>query len=147
MDVIIGSDHAGFKLKEEIKKFSQKLGYDVSDYGTNSEQSVDYPDIAEKVASDVVKKKKLGILICGSGTGVTIAANKIKGARAALCFDEFTAKTSREHNDANILCLAGRDMELAQAKKVAQAWLQSEFTNEERHKRRIEKVRRLETKC
>ncbi len=146
MQIIIGSDHAGFKMKEEIRKYVEKLGHKILDYGTNSEESVDYPDIAGKVAGDVVKQKKIGILICGSGTGVTIAANKIKGARAALCFDEFTAKTSREHNDANILCLAGRDMTLGQAKKITKTWLDTEFSNEERHKRRIEKVMRLE-KC
>lgn len=146
MQIIIGSDHAGFKMKEEIRKYVEKLGHKISDYGTNSEESVDYPDIAGKVAENVVKQKKLGILVCGSGTGVTIAANKVKGARAALCFDEFTAKTSREHNDANILCLAGLDMTLGQARKITKAWIEAKFSNEERHKRRIEKIMRLE-KC
>lgn len=146
MRLLIGSDHAGYKLKEEIKKFSKKLGHQVIDYGTTSEEPIDYPDISEKVAKDVVKNNGRGILVCGSGTGMTISANKIRGARAALCYDEFTARVSRAHNDANILCLAGRDMSQKQAKKITKAWLETEFSNEERHKRRVAKIKKLELK-
>lgn len=146
MKLLIGSDHAGYKLKEDIKKFAKKLGHEILDYGTNSEEPVDYPDISERLAKDVVRQNEKGILVCGSGTGMSISANKIKGARAALCYDEFTAKVSREHNDANILCLAGRDMTLVQARRITKAWLEAEFSGEERHRRRVEKIKRIETK-
>ena len=144
----IASDHAGFDLKKTISDYLINKGIEVTDMGTHSAESMDYPDVAHPLANSVEKREvEAGIAICGSGNGINMTVNKHQGIRAALCWTPELAKLAREHNDANILCLAGRDMELAQAKKVAQAWLQSEFTNEERHKRRIEKVRRLETKC
>lgn len=146
MKLILGSDHAGYRLKEAIKKYTKKLGHENLDYGTNSEEPIDYPDISEKVARDVVNKNLKGILVCGSGTGMSIAANKVKGARAALCYDEFTAGVAREHNDANILCLAGRDMSIKKAEKITKVWLETAFSNEERHKRRVEKIKKIETK-
>ena len=146
MKIIIGSDHAGYKLKEDIKEYARKLGHEVIDYGTNSEEPIDYPDISEEVAKEVAKNNLKGILVCGSGTGVSIAANKIKGARASLCYDEFTARIAREHNDANILCLSGRNMSPMQAKKVTKTWLETEFSNEERHKRRVDKIKIMESK-
>lgn len=147
MNLIIGSDHAGYKLKEVIKNYIQKIGHSIIDYGTNSEKPVDYPEISEKVAKDIVRKNTKGILICGSGTGMTISANKIKGARAVLCYDEFTARVSREHNNANILCLAGKDMSEEQAEKITKVWLETDFSNEERHKRRIKQIEEMEQRC
>ncbi len=144
MKILIGADHAGFKLKEELKKYVEELGYKIKDYGTNSEEAVDYPLICNKVARDVVKNKTRGILICGAGIGMSIAANKVKGVRAALCHNEFTAEVSRTHNDSNILCIGSRDVEKYMAKKIVNVWLNTKFSNEERHKRRIKEISGIE---
>jgi len=143
--VAIGSDHAGFKLKEGIKKYleGEKIAY--KDFGTSSEESTDYPEFAFAVAKDVAAGKfDRGILICGSGVGMTIAANKVKGIRAVNAYDEYTARQSREHGDCNVLCLAGRKLKMDQALKIVEIWLKTQFSNEERHLRRIKQIERGE---
>lgn len=141
--IAIGSDHAGFKLKEKIKGFLDELGYQYKDYGTDSEESVDYPDFAAKVA-EVVSKGEFdrGILVCGTGIGMSIAANKFPNVRATLCYDTTTARLSREHNDANVLTLGGRLTDEKTAKEIVGIWLKTEFLGE-RHARRVDKINRL----
>ncbi len=145
MQVIIGSDHAGVMLKKEIIEFLQNEGYDVLNCGTDSSESVDYPDIAEKVALEVLQKKAPGILICGTGIGISIAANKITGIRAAVCRDAFTARLAREHNDANILAIGARVTGSGLALDTVKAFLKADF-QAGRHQRRVEKINILEKK-
>ena len=144
MKILIGADHAGYKLKEELKEYIKQLGHNIKDYGADSEEAVDYPLIAGKLAKDAVKNKARGILICGSGIGMSIAANKVKGARAAVCHNEFTAEVSRTHNNSNILCLGSRDIEKGIAKKIVKIWLETRFSDEERHKRRVDEISKIE---
>lgn len=133
--IIIGSDHGGFELKENIKKIL--TGYEVKDIGCFSEESVDYPDIASELCKKVLEEKNSkGILICGTGIGMSIAANKFKGIRAALCHDEYTAEMSRKHNDANVLCLGGRILDIETAQDIVNTWLENNFEGG-RHERRI----------
>lgn len=144
MKIAIGSDHGGFHLKEHIKQCLQSKGIEVLDFGTFTEESVDYPDIAEKVGLAVAAgEPKRGILICGTGIGISIAANKIHGIRAALCADVFSALMSREHNDANILCLGERTLGVANAEMIVDAWLNGEFQGG-RHAIRTEKIMKLD---
>jgi ribose 5-phosphate isomerase B len=146
MRVAIASDHAGFELKEKIKKFLKELNHEYEDFGTHSNESVDYPDYALKVAESVAKKEfERGILICGSGIGMSIAANKIPGIRAALCHSVEMAKLSREHNDANVLTLGARIIDEATAKEIVKVWLSTEFLGN-RHLRRINKIKEIERK-
>jgi len=141
MKIAIGSDHAGFKLKEIIKDFLARKKFEFKDFGTNSEESVDYPDYAYLVAEAVARGEfDRGILVCGSGVGVSITANKVKGIRAVLVHDTYTARQSREHGDANVLALAGKKLTKAQAHKILDVWLKTEFSGEERHLRRIRKI-------
>lgn len=144
MKVIIGSDHAGYSLKEGIKEYLNKSGTEIVDAGTDSDESVDYPDfgsqVAEKVSSGEFKR---GILVCGSGVGMTIVANKFPGVRAALSLDVETAKLSRMHNDSNILSLAGRRTDIETAKNIIKTWLETEFEGG-RHKRRLDKIKNIE---
>lgn len=140
--IILGSDHAGFDLKEYIKEYLKKLKIEYEDYGTYSSDSVDYPDIALKVAKKVANKNK-GILICGTGIGMSIVANKIKGVRAALCHNEYEAEMSRAHNDSNILVLGGRILSPELAKKIVKKWLDTKFEGN-RHKRRLDKIKEIE---
>ena len=143
MKVAIGSDHAGYKLKEEIKKYLEKEKIEYKDFGTHSEESVDYPDYAYPVAEAVAKKEfDSGILICGSGVGMIIAANKVKGIRAINVTDEYTAKQSREHGDCNVLGLAGRKLDKDKALRIVEVWLKTPFSGGERHIRRIKKIER-----
>ena len=144
MEIIIGSDHGGFELKEEIKQFLLKQGYKVDDKGCDSKECCDYPIYAKKVADDVIKKKAVGILFCGTGLGMCMTANKKKGIRAAVCYDEFTAEMARQHNDANVLCLGGRTTKKEMAKKIARKFLETPFSNEERHKKRIRQIAEFE---
>ncbi len=144
MTIFLGADHAGFETKERLKKFFDKNKIAYEDLGTHSEESVDYPDYAVKVARSVASEKARGILICGTGTGMAIAANKVKGVRAALAYDSYSAKMSRNDNDVNVLCLRGRKFSYKQAESIVKIWLKTPFSNEERHKRRIEKIRKLE---
>ena len=146
MKVAIASDHAGFELKEKIKKHLEELGYKYKDFGTDSNESVDYPDYALKVAESVAKKDyERGILICGSGIGMCMVANKIYGVRAALCHNVETARLSREHNDANILTFGARIVDEQIAKEMVKVWLKTEFLGE-RHLRRVNKIKDIERK-
>lgn len=144
MKIFIGSDHGGFKLKEEIKEYLEELNYEYEDIGTENKESCDYPDFAYKVAKKVAETKGRGIVICGTGIGVSMAANKVKGIRAALAFNEYTAKMSREHNNSNVLCLGERTTKEALAKKIVKVWLDTKFSKEERHHRRVDKIMKLE---
>jgi ribose 5-phosphate isomerase B len=144
--IIIGSDHAGFSLKEAIKPYLADMKLSVTDIGTNCTDSVDYPDfgirVAEKVSSGEFNR---GILVCGSGVGMTIVSNKYPRVRAVLCLDEETARLSRLHNDTNILVLAGRRTELEKAKEIIETWLNTEFEGG-RHQRRLDKILDIEKK-
>jgi len=138
--VIVGSDHAGFELKEKVKKTLERLGVRVEDVGTHSTESVDYPDFAHRVAEAVEKgRSERGILVCGTGIGVSIAANRHPGVRAAVAYDAETARLSREHNDANVLCLGGRTIEPALADRIVEIWLRTPFAGG-RHARRVAKI-------
>jgi ribose 5-phosphate isomerase B len=140
MKIALGCDHGGFELKEDLKNFLIEQGYEVIDYGTNSPEMIDYPDITFPLAKDVAKGKcERGIICCGTGVGVSIAANKVHGIRAANCHDTFSARASREHNNANILTLGGRVIGKGLAQEIVQVWLKSEFI-EGRHLRRINKI-------
>lgn len=139
MKIIIGSDHAGFKLKEQIKELLK----DTEDLGTDSKESVDYPLIAEKVAKKVAKTNSKGILICGTGIGMCISANKIKGIRAALCYDELTTKLARKHNNANILCIGARTDSAKNYKNIVKTFLTTEFSKEKRHHQRVKEMDEL----
>jgi ribose 5-phosphate isomerase B len=142
--IAIGADHAGFVLKERLKLTLRRLGHDVDDHGTHSEESVDYPPISIGVASAVVQgQADRGIIIGGSGQGEQIAANKVPGARAALCNDLFTAMLSRRHNDANVLTIGGRIVALALAEEILTLWLQTPFDGG-RHQRRIDQIAEAE---
>jgi len=145
MKIAIGSDHGGFRLKEEIVKVIEKLGHEVTDYGCTCDDSVDYPDYASKVCDKVVSGEvDRGILICGTGIGMSIAANKIPGIRCALVHDVFSAKATREHNDTNVLAMGERVIGPGLAAEIVNVWLTTEFSNEERHVNRIRKVTSLE---
>lgn len=146
MKIAVGSDHGGVELKEEIKKFLNKEGYEFKDFGTNSTESCDYPDYALPVAEAVVSKEyDLGILICGTGIGIGIAANKVPGVRAALCSDTFSAHATREHNNANILTLGQRVVGPGLAIDIVKTFLNTEFEGE-RHQKRIDKIAEIEKK-
>jgi ribose 5-phosphate isomerase B len=142
--IIIGSDHAGFLLKEALKPYLEGIGFSVTDVGTNSEDSVDYPDFGKKVAEAVSTGRfTRGIMICGSGIGMSIVANRFFGVRGALCLDPETARLSRLHNDSNVLVLAGRKTEPELAKNILQVWLDTPF-EAGRHQQRLEKIEKLE---
>ena len=144
MKVAVGCDHGGLHLIEEIKELLSDLGHDVKDFGTYTSESCDYPDIAVPVANAVVSgEMDRGILICGTGIGIGIAANKIKGVRAALCHDSFSAKYSRAHNDANILTMGERVIGPGLAKDIVTIWMATDFEGG-RHERRVEKIKALE---
>ncbi|MGB9710240.1 MAG: ribose 5-phosphate isomerase B [Thermodesulfovibrio sp.] len=146
MKVAIGSDHAGFELKETVSHMLKNIGYEVVDMGTGSSCSVDYPDYAEAVAKAVSEGAvERGILICGTGIGMSIVANKFKNVRAALCNDLFTAKMSRLHNDANILCIGGRVVGKDLAMEIVNVWFNTSFEGG-RHIRRLEKINLIERK-
>jgi ribose 5-phosphate isomerase B len=142
--IALGCDHAGVQLKGSIAEHLAARGLESRDYGTYDEASCDYPDFAEKVGRAVVEgQAERGILICGTGVGISIAANKIEGVRAALCTDTFTARMSREHNDANVLCLGARVVGVGLALDIVTAWLDARFEGG-RHQRRIDKIHALE---
>jgi ribose 5-phosphate isomerase B len=144
MLVAIGSDHAGLDLKNDLVVLLKELGHDYADYGTDTPQSVDYPDFGEKVASVVATgKADRGILICGTGIGMSIVANKFRNIRAALCNDLFTAKMSRLHNDANILVLGGRVIGKDLAKEIVRTWMSTDFESG-RHFNRLKKISLIE---
>ncbi|MEW9671211.1 ribose 5-phosphate isomerase B [Ammoniphilus sp. 3BR4] len=146
MKIALGADHGGFQLKEEIKALLQSMNMEVADMGCNCEQSVDYPDyalpVAEKVASGEFDR---GILICGTGIGMSIAANKIKGIRCALVHDLFSAKATREHNDSNVLAMGARVIGPGVAQEIVKIWLETEFTGG-RHSQRLDKIADIEAR-
>ncbi len=147
MRVILASDHAGLRLKEKVKKYLARKKIEYEDLGTESFTSVDYPDYALKVSEKVAKNKNTrGILVCGTGTGMTIVANKVKGIRAVAAYDAYSAKMSRIDNDTNILGLRGRFFSLEKIKKIITVWLDTPFSGEKRHKRRIKKIGDYERK-
>jgi len=140
MTFAIGCDHAGFELKQEILSLLEGLRIPVIDYGTDGNKSVDYPDYGEKVSQAVSSGNvERGILICGTGIGMSIVANKFPGVRASLCHDVFSARMSRLHNDANILVLGGRVIDKDSAKEIVRAWLDTSFEGD-RHRRRLDKI-------
>lgn len=144
--VAIGADHGGYALKEELKDYLRDWGYVVLDQGTDSTEAVDYPDFAEKVANAVVRGQAwCGIVIDSAGIGSCIAANKVPGARAALCYDRATARNSREHNDANVLSLGARLISSETAREIAAAWLETPFAGG-RHQRRVDKIVAIEAR-
>lgn len=142
--IALGADHAGYELKEALKGWLINHGFHVLDLGTHSTESVDYPDYAALVAESVADRKvERGLLVCGTGIGMAMAANKVPGVRAAPCGDLYTARMSREHNDANVLVLAGRLMGGDMAADILQAWLETNFAGG-RHARRVEKIADIE---
>jgi len=144
MKVAIGADHAGYELKEKVKKYLEKKGIETEDVGTFSKDSVDYPDYAFEVASQVSDKKiDFGVLVCKSGIGMSIAANKFKNVRAALCFSPEMAKLARSHNDANVLSLSQEFTKVDDAYKIIDTWLATNFEGG-RHERRVEKIKKRE---
>ena len=144
--IALGADHAGYGLKEALKAWLINHSYQVLDLGTHSTDPVDYPDYAALVAESVVDNKvECGLLICGTGIGMAMAANKVPGVRAALCADLYTARMSREHNDANVLVLGGRLMGADMAAEILEAWLATGFSGG-RHARRVEKITDIEAR-
>ena len=142
--IALGADHAGFHLKETLKAWLIDQGFQIVDYGTHSPDPVDYPDYAAQVAEAVAAQKvDRGVLVCGTGVGMAMAANKVAGVRAALCLDLYTARMSREHNDANVLALGGRLMGPEMALDILRMWLGAEFA-EGRHRRRVDKIAEIE---
>ena len=144
MRIAIGADHAGFPLKEHLKSTLQRLGHAVDDHGTHSEESIDYPPICFSVARAVAEgRADRGIVLGGSGQGEQIAANKVRGVRAALCHDLYTARLSREHNDANVLSMGGRVVAFGLADEIVALWLKTGFDGG-RHQRRIDQIAEME---
>jgi RpiB/LacA/LacB family sugar-phosphate isomerase len=145
MRITIGSDHAGFELKQALAAFLREQGQEVKDVGTNSTQAVDYPDFAEAVALSLLRgESERAILICGSGVGAAVAANKIPGIRAGQCHDTYSAHQGVEHDDINVLVLGARVLGVELAKELCAAFLRAQFTAEERHRRRLAKTLAIE---
>jgi RpiB/LacA/LacB family sugar-phosphate isomerase len=143
--IVVGSDHAGFSLKQEMAEALRREGHEVVDVGTHSTDPVDYPDSAEAVGRAVVEgKAERGVLICGSGVGASVAANKIPGVRAAICHDAYSAHQGVEHDDMNVLVLGGRIVGPALARELVHAYIGARYTAEERHARRLAKVIAIE---
>jgi len=146
MKIAIASDHGGYELKEIIKKYLGENGYEIKDFGTDSAESVDYPDYAAPAARAVAAGEcDRGIIICGSGQGMTMVANKIAGVRAALCNDLFSAKMSRRHNDGNVLTMGARIIGIDLAIDIVDTWLKTEFDGG-RHQKRVDKIMKLDKK-
>ena len=147
MKVIIASDHAGFIYKTILAKDLREKGYEIIDLGTDSEKPTDYPDQARDVADALLQKKgERGIIICGSGVGVSVAANKFKGIRAGVCHDTYSAHQCVEHDDANVLCLGQRVIGIELAREVIYAFLNAQYSNAPRHAGRVEKIIAIENK-
>ena len=149
MLVAVGADHAGFSLKQDLVAYLKELGHEVQDVGAHRpDPNDDYPDYAQAVAEAIVNgQTERGVLICGSGVGASVAANKIPGIRAGLCHDTYSAHQGVEHDDMNVLVLGARVVGTALAQELVHAYLNATFTGEARHRRRVEKVKSLETKC
>ncbi len=147
MRIAVAADHAGFPLKDLVIEVVQKAGHEVIDLGTSSTDPVDYPDYAEKIGRTLADgKADRGVLVCGSGVGACIAANKIDGVYAGLCHDTYSAYQGVEHDDMNVLCLGARIIGPALVPELVNAFLRAEFSTEERHRRRVGKIRDLERK-
>ena len=145
MRIVIGADHAGFELKQILAAHLRHLGHEVVDKGTDSTAPVDYPDYAEAVARAILDgEAERGVLICGSGVGASVAANKIPGIRAAVCHDTYSAHQGVEHDDMNVLVLGARVIGVEQARELVNSFLSAKFSNEERHRRRLAKIKALE---
>jgi ribose 5-phosphate isomerase B len=143
--IAVGSDHAGFAAKESVKALLKKKGYTVVDVGTGSDESCDYPDYAAKVARAVASGRAgRGVLVCGTGIGMCMTANKFRGVRAALVTDEFTAEMSRRHNDANVFCTGARVLPASRIRALLARWLDTEFESGGRHERRVDKIDRMD---
>ncbi len=141
--IYVGADHAGFALKEKVKKYLERLGYEVEDMGnTVYEKRDDYVDFAVKVARQAVKTKINGVLVCVTGQGMCVAANKVKGTRAYYCYDKKTAQHAKKHGNANIICFGGIKEKTAQ--EIVKAWLKTKFSKAKRHVRRIRKLKKIE---
>ena len=145
MKIALGADHAGVDLKDDLADMLRAAGHEIADHGTHGPESVDYPDFAAAVARDVASSggSRLGVIVCGSGLGVAIAANKVDGVRAATCNDLFTAKMARAHNDANVLTLGSRVVGPGVAAEIVRLFVETEFEGG-RHGRRVDKIHRLE---
>jgi ribose 5-phosphate isomerase B len=144
MKIAIGNDHAATEMKFQIKEYLESKGYEVVNFGTDTNESCNYPEFGEAVARAVVEKKAdLGILICGTGVGISLAANKVKGIRAAVCSEPVTARLSREHNNTNILAFGARIVGLEMAKSIVDAWLNAQFEGG-RHQTRIDMIHAIE---
>lgn len=146
MKVALASDHAGYDLKMKLLSFLSSVGYEIEDLGTDSPSiAADYPDFARKAAMEVISgKAQRAIIICGSGVGACIAANKFRGIRAGLCHDTYSARQAVEHDDVNILCLGARIIGEELAKELAKAFLKAKFSAQERHLKRLEKIKKIE---
>ena len=146
MRVAIGADHGGYELKEELSALLSAAGHEVVDVGAHTmDSSDDYPDFAAAVAKSVASKDaERGIMVCGSGVGASVASNKVKGARASVCHDTYSAHQGVEHDDMNVLCLGARIVGIELAREVATAFLSAQFTGEERHQRRLDKILNME---
>jgi len=146
MRIALGSDHAGYDLKERARRWLDQRGSAVLDVGSHTlDPSDDYPDYARKVAEAVARgEADLGLMICSTGVGSCIAANKVAGARAALCSDTFCARMSRSHNNANVLCLGANVVGAALAREIIETWLDTPFSGEDRHRRRVDKINQIE---
>jgi ribose 5-phosphate isomerase B len=148
MKIALAADHAGFVLKNQLEEYLRAAGYDVLDLGTYTEESVDYPDYAKAVGEALQDGlAERGVLICGSGVGASIAANKLPGIRAAVCHDSYSARQGVEHDDMNVLVLGGRIVGVELARELVDAFLGAQFSGEERHVRRVNKIKALETEA
>jgi RpiB/LacA/LacB family sugar-phosphate isomerase len=147
MRLVIGADHAGFELKQQLADYLRQCGHEVIDAGTTSSAPVDYPDFAEAVGTTLRNNQAdRGVLVCGSGVGASVAANKIPGIRAGLCHDTYSARQGVEHDDMNVLVLGGRVIGPELAKELVERFITAQFTGEERHRRRLEKIKSLEAR-
>ena len=145
MTLAVGCDHAGFDIKETVVKYLRIQGHEVTDCGTNSKVSCDYPDYAAKVCAEIVEgRAQRGILICGTGIGMSIAANKVRGIRAACCSDTYSARFTRMHNDANVLCFGARVVGEGLALDLVDLFLETPFENSGNHPRRVAKIEKME---
>ena len=148
MKIALGADHAGYALKNELEQHMRAAGHEVIDLGTYNEESVDYPDFAQAVGQAVIDgMAERGLVICGSGVGASVAANKLPGIRAAVCHDGYSAHQGVEHDDMNVLCLGARIVGSALAVELADAFLRAQFSGEERHVRRLNKVKAIEAEA
>jgi RpiB/LacA/LacB family sugar-phosphate isomerase len=145
MRIVVGADHAGFEMKQTMAAYLRHLGHEVINKGTDSDSPVDYPDFAEAVAKAIINgAAERGVLICGSGVGASVAANKIPGIRAGVCHDTYSARQGVEHDDMNVLVLGARVIGIEHARELINSFLSANFSNEERHRRRLAKIRALE---